>query len=217
MGLNRRLRPLEAASIFRLPEFCQGCVFWETAEPLEVLCGSSCDPEAARRWQLAVSGEWGECGRVALEEDEVLGFIKYAPSRFFPQSANLPGALPSDDSVLLACMHIRSEARNRGLGTLLLRSALKSIVFRGERVVYAYATTDTRFLERQPMAGVNFLLHNGFVIVHPHPQYPLLRLELKSLALLTENFESVLSSLRIPLRQRMRMPSPSIEARGIQE
>lgn len=217
MGLNRRLRPLEAANISRLPEFCQGCVFWETAEPLEVLCGSACDPEAARRWHLAISSEWGECGRVALEGDEVLGFIKYAPARFLPQSRNLPGAWLKDDDVLLACMHIRGEARNLGLGTLLLRAALKDIVSRGERAVYAYATTGTSFLERQPMAGANFLLHNGFTIVHPHPHYPLLRLELKSLAILTENFESVLSSLRIPLRQRLRMPSPSIEARGTQE
>ncbi len=212
--MRRRLRPLEDQSLEALPGACQGCMFWETAKPLEVRCGAACDLDGARRWHRWVASEWGPSGLVAMEGEHILGFIKYAPPEYFRQVGNLHGSLDERRSVLIACMHIQDEARNRGLGTLLLRAALKDLVSRGEKTVYAYATTQQTDISAEPMIGLDFLQRNGFTIVTPHPQYPLLRLELKTLVSLTENLESVLQALRIPLRRNMRMPSPSIESRG---
>ncbi len=217
MGLHRRLRPLTVAHLNNLPGPCEGCVFWETPDPHEVRCGSACDPERARQWHSTVLREWGACGLVAFENDEVLGFIKYAPPAYLPQIANLPGRLPESRCVVLACMHIRDDARQHGLGTLLLRAALRDLVMRGERTVFACGVETTADMTAQPMIGVDFLLRNGFNIAHPHPSYPLLRLDLKSLVAWTENIEAVLDSLRIPLRRSARMPTPSVESRGVSE
>ncbi|MDZ4180989.1 MAG: GNAT family N-acetyltransferase [Coriobacteriia bacterium] len=192
-------------------------MFWESAEPLEVRCGAACDPERARQWHSTVVREWGECGRVAMENDEVLGFIKYAPPAYLPQAMNFPGHVPAGRSVLIACLHIRDDARRHGLGTLLLRAALRDLAMRGERTVFAYAGETTADMTDTPVIGVEFLIRNGFRVASPHPAYPLLRLDLKSLAMWTENLEAVLDSLRIPLRRPARVPSPTVESRGAKE
>jgi N-acetylglutamate synthase-like GNAT family acetyltransferase len=111
---------------------------------------------------------------------------------------------------LLACIHILNEARQHGMGSLLLRAALRDLVHRGERAVEAFACTSRTGMHEQPVMGVEFLLRNGFNLVRPDPTYPLLRLELKSLVTWTENLEVVLESLRLPSRQPGRVPSPTV-------
>ena len=212
--MARKLRPLGMQHLDNLPCGCAGCVFWETAGRLEPRCGAACDLEMARAWVADVHEQWGECGRVAYEGDTILGFIKYAPARFLPQSRNFPSGPSSDDAVLLACMHISDDARQRGLGTLLLRAALRDLVVRNERSVEAFASTVRTGFAEQPVMGVEFLLRNGFNVLRPHPVYPLLRLDLRSLATWTENLESVLESLRIPARQPGRVPSPTVNMKG---
>ena len=68
-------------------------------------------------------------------------------------------------------------------------------------------------LRNQPLVGVEFLLRNGFVVATPHPEVPLLRLDLKSLVSWSDNLEAVLESLRIPLRVPSRAPATLAEGR----
>lgn len=167
-----------------------------------------------REWYDRVSSEWGECGRVALEDDEVLGFIKYAPALYLPQAGFFPTGAPEDSSVLLACIHIRDDARSRGLGQVLLHAALRDLVMRGERTVYCIAAEERGDVTYRPLIGVEFLIRNGFVVHRPDPQYPLLKLDLRTLARLAEPLEAVLQTLRFPLRAPKGAPSPSIRPRG---
>lgn len=212
--MARRFRSLTADRIAELPPGCPGCVFWESAEPLPFECGSACDPDLARSWVEHVNTEWGECGRIVIEDGKVLGFIKYAPAVFVPQSRNMPAGLPSDAAVLITCMHITADARQRGLGKVLLQAALRELVSRGERTVQAYATVRHGSWDTSPMIGMEFLLRMGFTVARPHPSMPLMQLDLKSLAAWTENLESVLESLRIPLRVPAHTPMPNIQRRG---
>lgn len=207
--MSRKLRPLTLDDIGRLPAGCDSCAFWESESRQERRCGAVCDTEVVRQWYLRVSDEWGECGRVAYEDDEVIGFIKYAPSGYFPQAKTFPVS-PADPNVpLISCMHVTPEARHHGLGTVMLRAALGDLVLRGERRVEAFASvTKPSPAEEPPLLGIDFLLRNGFTVSQPHPQYPLLKLDLRSLAVLTENLEAVLQSLRLPLRVPRRAPAP---------
>lgn len=207
--MTRRLKPLLREHFEMLPCACSGCVFWESSKPLPVECGSACDMELVLERYGEISREWGDCGRVAVEDGEVLGFIKYAPPRYFPQALNMPSGPPNPDAVLLACIHIRDDARQHGLGSLLLRAALKDLVLRGERTVQAYAGADSAAdRSSDPVIGVQFLLRNGFNVARPHPVYPLLELDLRSLATWADNLEAVLESLRIPMRSPKPVPSP---------
>jgi GNAT superfamily N-acetyltransferase len=186
---------------------CSGCVFWEHDSRLPRRCGALCDETAATEWVRNVSGEWGECGRAAVEDGETLGFIKYAPPRYFPQARHMPSGLPVPDAVMIACMHISPDARGRGLGGVLLRAALRDLSQRGARSVQVYASESPGSLDESPLVGVQFYLRNGFTIERPHPQVPLMRLDLKSLVTWTESLESVLESLRLPIRVPGRAPA----------
>lgn len=207
--MARRFKPLDATRVAELPSACAGCVFWESDARLPKRCGSSCDREALEGWVDYVRAQWGDCGRVAYEGDDVLGFVKYAPAAYFPQVRHFPAGVPDDDAVLLTCLHVSPEARHFGLGKVLLHAALRDLATRGERVVEAYAVHQPRNVKELPVVTVDFLLKQGFTVARPHPQYPLLRLELRSLAAWTENLEAVLESLRLPLGVRNGVPAPT--------
>ncbi len=212
--MSRRLIPLSAKTASAASSACAGCVYWESSDPLEVRCGSACDPDRQREWFACVHEEWGECGRAVTEDDEVIGFIKYAPASYFPQASWYLVKVPDPAAPLIACMHIREEARRRGLGRVLLQAALRDLHARRERTVYSYALASKADMNTVPMVGMDFLLRNGFNIEKPHPAYPLLRLDLRSLAAWTENLEAVLESLLLPLGKARRLTIPSIDIRG---
>jgi len=206
--MTRRLRPLSLDDLGRLPTGCGGCAFWESAGERERRCGATCDVEQQRAWHRRVTDEWGECGRVAYEDDELLGFIKYAPSTYFPQSQTFLAA-PQDASVpLISCLHVSADARHHGLGTVLIRAALRDLVGRGERRVEAFGFANPgSVVDDMPMLGMPFLLRNGFTVSRPDPLYPLMKLDLKSLIVWQDNLEAVLESLRFPLRVPSRAPA----------
>lgn len=204
--MPRRMRPLGREHIGLLPRPCMGCVYWETGERLPLRCGARCDEDELGGWIEYVGAQWGDSGRVAVDGEDVLGFIKYAPAGFFPQARYQLVGPPSDDAVLMACLHVTDQARHRGLGKLLLHAALRDLFLRGERAVEAYAMTEPP--PESPVVSLEFLLKQGFVVERPHPRMPLVRLNIKSLAAVTENIESVLDTLQIPLRVHNRRPAP---------
>lgn len=207
-AMTRKLRPLQASDLDRLPAGCSGCAFWESAGERERRCGTVRDLELQRAWLRRVEDEWGACGRVAYEDDELLGFIKYAPSRYFPQAATF-NAAPTDGNVpMISCLHVAPDARHNGLGTVLLRACLRDLIQRGERRVEAFAYAESAGkIDDMPMLRMPFLIRNGFTVSRPDPSFPLMKLDLKTLAVLREDLEAMLNSLRFPLRVPARAPA----------
>lgn len=211
--MARKFRPLTPDLADKLPGMCLGCVFWESPQRLEAHCRAEADADAARGWIAYVAAQWGDCGRVVVEDGAVLGVVKYAPPAYFPQAALMPAGPPTGDAPLIACMHIVPEARQRGFGKVLMQAALRDLVQRGERAVEAYGIAGQIDYAHSPMVGVEFLLRMGFTVARPHPDMPLMRLDLRSLAVLREDLEAVLDSLRMPLRQVRRVPEPRVGSR----
>ncbi len=206
--MARRLRALSAGDLARLPAGCGACAFWESGGELERRCGSACDEALVAAWHTRVNDEWGTCGLIAYEDDEVLGFIKYAPSGYFPQAFTFASA-PRDPRVpLIACIRISPDARHRGLGSVLLKGALRDLAGRGERQVEAFGVVQKpTVLDDSPLLGVDFLVRNGFTVSRADAVHPLLKLDLKALVMWTENLEAVLDSLRLPARLPKRAPA----------
>jgi len=208
--MARRMRTLTVERVGDLPEPCSACAVWELGGRSGPNCQAADDRAAFEAWVEDVRAQWGECGRIAYENGEPLGFVKYAPARFFPQVVSMPSGPPNHDAVLIACLHVDSDVRDVGLGKVLLQAALRDLVTRGEKAVEAYAATQTVDRERTPLMSVEFLLRQGFSVARPHPVYPLMRLELKSIASWTDNVEAVLDALQLPLRVRERVPAPLV-------
>lgn len=206
-----KMRPLAVSDFANLPAECLGCAFWETAERLPRHCGAACDPDLVSGWAEYVHAQWGDCGRAAHDDGEIIGFIKYAPPGFLPQAQYFPPGPPSDDCVLLACLHVVEDARHLGLGRLLLHAALRDLLARGEKAVEAYAYSGGSVSEL-PVMSLQFLIKQGFEVKTPHPEFPLMRMKLKSLATVTENVEAMLETLQLPLRVHKRVPTPYIRA-----
>lgn len=211
--MARKLKALTPERVGDLPDICSRCAFWEMAAPLSPECGSAEDVEMAKEWVRLVASEWGDCGRIVYIDGTAIGYAKYAPGRFFPQARQMAAGPPSVDAVLLACLHVGPEVRDAGLGKVLLQSVLRDLVSRGERVLEAYGAADPLDRRHSPLLSVGFLLKQGFSVTRPHPRYPLMRLELRTLVAWTENLEAVLESLQLPLLKRERVPQPLTGAR----
>lgn len=210
--MARRLRWLAPERVDDLPDMCACCSFWETAAAGDPACGETCDREALLAWIRDVRGAWGECGRIAYEGDEVLGFVKYAPARYVPHVRAMPSGVPDSDAVLITCLHVSATARHAGLGKVLLQAALRDLTSRREKAVEAYAAAGAVDREHTPLMSVEFLLRQGFSVARPHPRYPLMRLELKQLAAWTDNLEAVLEALTLPVRVGERAPASLSDA-----
>lgn len=206
--MARRFKALTPQRVSELPEPNDCCMFWETAGRLEPVCGVACDRAALRDWVRTVRREWGDCGRVAYEDGEALGFVKYAPADYFPQTRHMQVGVPDSDAVLLACLHIAPGSRQHGLGSVLLQAALRDLSSRGERVLEAYATAGRDSATGSPMVTADFLLDNGFTVARPHPTHPLMRLELTTLVAWTDSLEAALAALQLPLRVGVHAPTP---------
>lgn len=201
MSVRRRFKGLCTEQVDDLPEVCACCQLWESRSATAPICGEDrCDKDAFKGWVEYVCAQWGECGLMAYQEGEMIGYVKYAPGAFFPRAALMPSGGPSPDAVLISCMYILDEARHLGLGKVLLQAALRDLVQRQERAVESYARGRRAEHDRHryPLMTEDFLLAQGFQVVRHHPVYPLMRLDLKTLASWTENLEAALESLRIP-------------------
>lgn len=216
-AMARRFRPLDLGARALLPGHCAGCAFWESPEHLRLECGAVCDGERVRAWMRGIEESWGSCGRVVVDDGVPLGFVKYAPASAVPQAQNMPSGPPDPTAVLICCIHIVLEARQRGLGKVLMHAALRDLYQRGERVVQAYGTAGRVDYATSPLVGVDFLVRMGFTAVRPHPEVPLMQLELKSLAAWAENLEAALEALRIPLKMPERRPVPTLRSVGRME
>jgi len=210
--MARRIRPLTVERIGDLPDPCSDCALWELAGRGAPECGPACDGGELEAWVADVRSQWGECGLVAYENGDPLGFVKYAPARFFPRATTMPSGAPDGDAVLIACLHVMPDVRDVGLGKVLLQAALRDLVSRKEKVVEAYADAEGGDRERTPLMSVQFLLRQGFRVARPHPLYPLMRLELRSLATWTENLEAVLDAMKLPRGLGERVPAPLTNA-----
>ena len=210
--MARRIRALTAERIGDLPGLCSSCAMWESPGAGEPVCSHSGAAQEFAAWIDDVRAQWGECGRIAYENGVPLGFVKYAPPRFFPRAAGMPAGPPDDDAVLIACLRVEPDVRDAGLGKVLLQAALRDLVSRGERTVEAYAASEVADRERSPLMTVEFLLRQGFEVARPHPVSPLMRLELKTLASWTENLEAVLEALQLPRRVGERVPAPLVNS-----
>lgn len=208
--MSRRLRPLTAESIGRSEQPCGSCAYWESPQPLEIRCGAVCDAALLGSRISEINREWGVCGRAVIEDEAVLGFVKYAPARYYPQSRSLPTGAPEPSACLLTCLHVRPDARARGLDKLLLHAALRDLHGRGERALFAYG--HVRAVDSPtPTPDLGFLLENGFTVERAHADLPLLRLEIHSLASWAESLESAFEALLLPLSGPKRAPRPSVE------
>ena len=213
--MARRIRPLTVDGVRDLPEPCCSCALWESPGVGAPACAPARAGETFEAWIAEVREQWGNGGLIMYDGATPLGFVKYAPGRFFPRASRMPSGPPDDDAVLIACLHVIPDVRDAGLGKVLLQAALRDLVSRKEKVVEAYAAPESEDRDHSPLMSVEFLLRQGFRVARPHPLYPLMRLELKSLVSWAESLDAMLDAIQLPRRIPERVPAPLANATGL--
>jgi hypothetical protein len=193
--VSRRISRLTLDTLADLPEDVRTCLHWER-DPVRRAeierAGASADEKEA--WVSTVLLEWGSCGRVLYVDDVVAGYVLYAPPVYFPGSASYPTAPVSEDAVQLATARVFDGYADGGLGRLLMQVMARDLLKRGDvRAVECFGVHGTS-TEGCPLP-VEFLQRVGFKTHRPHPRYPRMRLDLRSVLTWREEVEAALAKI----------------------
>lgn len=146
------------------------CVFWETDED------AAPDPRFLKEeWFSSTLLEWGPCGKLLLDEDDVVAFAQFAPPSLFPRVAAFRAGRVSPDAVYLAYCFVTQGRRGRGVGSELIRAVARDLVDRGFRAVESLGESEW---EGGWVLPGPFLGSNRFAVIRSDPRVPLMRLEL---------------------------------------
>lgn len=183
--MARRIVSLTLDNVDLLPGPCRSCVFWEQGEYGVPDSGGKDD------WVARVLLEWGSCGRIVLVDGEVGGYVLYAPSEYVAGSRTLHAGDLGSDAVQLITARIVPAHASAGLGRVLVQAVVKDVMARrGVKAIEAYG--DLHHTSRSCLLPAGFLTAVGFKTVRPHPRYPRLRLELRSVATWRGELEAAL-------------------------
>ncbi len=205
MGVTRRLAPLTLDNLGELPEPCRRCLVWE----LDPLSAAGAEPTAElekEAWLSTTLLHWGSCGVVAYNDDQLAGYLTYAPAGFVPRSRAFPTSPISLDAVLLMTGGVVASQRGRGIARMLVQGVAKDLTRRGIRALEAFATTQTSTADLGCTPGcqlpASFLLAVGFKTVRAHRDTPRLRLDLRTVVSWREDvehaLERILGTVRVP-------------------
>jgi GNAT superfamily N-acetyltransferase len=158
-------------NLYLFPKECLGAVFWELDD-----VDPSMDPAFHKEeWFSSTLLEWGRCGKLLLEGDEVLALAQYAPATLFAGLSKFPWARISSDAVFLPYCFVAEGHRNRGLGAELVRTVARDLVDRGYRAI---ETVGDRSWDGSWVLPEGFLAACRFGVVRDHPRHPVMRLDL---------------------------------------
>jgi GNAT superfamily N-acetyltransferase len=219
--MARRCERLTLDNLDDLPLSCRSCVFWELdavrRQRAEHAGAAAAEKES---WVSQVLLEWGSCGRVAYVDDAPAGYVLYAPPGYFPGADSFATAPVSEDAVLLATAMVYPEFSGAGLGRVLMQTAVKDLLKRGGiRALEAIGDTRAPAAEALTYGGcvlpADYLLAVGFKTHRPHPRFPRMRLDLRTVLTWRDEVEGALEKLLGVVRpvRPVRHPIPE-PARG---
>lgn len=206
--MSRRITRLTLDHLAGLPGPCRTCLFWE----LDPVRRGRVEDEEARAaekeaWVSEVLREWGSCGRIALVDDEPVGYLVYAPAAFVPGAAAFPTAPVSSDAVLMTTAYVDPAHAAGGLGRMLVQGMARDLLRRGGiRAVEAFGDARGR---RSCVVAADFLGSVGFKTHRPHPTTPRMRMDLRSALTWRDEVEAAVERLLGAVRPAPKSASPA--------
>ena len=159
-----------------LPPPCPECLWWQSA------AGAVSGLDRRLAWMLNLEQKWGSVGIVAIEGEETVSSVQFAPVGALPRAYHLAGCPPPEEAVLLFCLRGRL-GRSALDSRRVLHHAMANLRRRGVGEAYAYARslgTDSVCGARN-LCGLEFLHANGFEVVGGDGEVFLTRVELRGL------------------------------------
>lgn len=159
-----------------IPSPCKYCLYWQTTGPFDEKMLKPEMENKKREWLNKVIREFGNCGFIAYLSSVPVGFVQYAPTKFFPRIKEYASGPPSEDAVFLACLYIpNKEARGKGLATAMLENLVAELRGRGFKAVETFARKSS---QDNPSGPLELYLKHGFKIKNDRNDFPLVQLKL---------------------------------------
>jgi len=158
-----------------IPNPCRYCLYWQTnGEFSEQMLKPEMEKEK-REWFNKVAKEFGNCIKIAYFNDVPIGFIQYAPAKFFPCIKEYTAGPPSEDAVFIACLYITNrKERGKGLGMRMLENLIVELKEKGFKAIETFARKSS---ENNPSGPLKLYLKHNFKIKNDKDDFPLVRLE----------------------------------------
>lgn len=204
--MSRKTVRLTLDNLADLPTPCRSCLFWEL-DPVrrDRLCEEDRSLEK-EVWLSHVLREWGSCGRLAMVDDQAVGYAIYAPAAFVPGSSAFPTAPISPDAVQLTTVYVDEDHAGGGIGRLLIQGMARDLIKRGGLAAIE-AFGDSRGRSGHCVVPAEFLSSVGFKTQRAHPRHPRMRMELKSALTWRDEVEQAIEKLLGVVRPAVR-PAP---------
>ena len=193
--MARRLANITLDNLDDLPTRCRSCVFWELDPVAGARAAETGDTALEKEaWVSGTLLEWGSCGKLLYVDGVPAGFVLFAPPSYAPRSVAFPTSPVSADAALLMTGAVLPEFGGAGLGRMLVQAVAKDLTRRGIKAVEAFGDASWPGVGHCVLPA-DHLLAVGFKTVRPHPRFPRLRLELKSVASWREDVEVAIERL----------------------
>jgi GNAT superfamily N-acetyltransferase len=204
--VSRKVDRLTLDNLAQLPGHCSACVFWEF-DPVRRSKIRGHETEEKAAWLSMMLREWGSVGRVIYVDGSPVGHLSWAPARYLPGSESFAVAPVSSDAVLLGSTYIDPAYRRQGLGRVLVQAMAKDLINHG-----GIGAVET-FGAHRPRPEVcvlpaDFLLGVGFRTHRAHPQYPRMRMDLKTTVTWREEFETAAERILGVVKRPTLQPAP---------
>ncbi|MEM0007962.1 MAG: GNAT family N-acetyltransferase [Candidatus Bathyarchaeia archaeon] len=132
--------------------------------------------KAKLKWLEDLKKAFGNSAKIACVDGTPIGFMQYAPAKYFQRISDYTSGPPSGDAIFIACLYIPSkDHRRKGYGTIMLENLLKETRERGFTAVETFARVDS---DNNPSGSLAFYLKHGFKVVRQKDDFPLVRLKL---------------------------------------
>ena len=192
--MARHTAPLTVDRLAELPGRCQSCLFWELDPVRRQRVPAEEAAEEKEGWVSGVLREWGSCGRVALVDDQVVGYVIYAPTAYVPGIDSFPTAPVSADAVVMTTVYVDPAHTGGGIGRLLIQGMARDLIRRGGiRAVETFA--DARGTRGHCLVSAEFCGRVGFKTQRAHWATPRLRMDLRTALTWRDEVEQALERL----------------------
>lgn len=197
--MGRSVVDLDVKSIQDLPHRCRGCVFWELSPADRAIAVEHDSDFEKEAWCSELSLTWGSPGKVVYVDQSPAGFALAGPIESFPRAEFFPAKV-SKDALFLATIHVVHDFQGQGIGKMLVQQVCKMAKDHGKRAVECFA--DKAWAGYDCMLPAEFCSAIGFKVKRDHLRFPLMRIDIRALAKVSESveaaLESFLESLKMP-------------------
>lgn len=151
------------------------------------------EPEFEKEaWLSGVCLEAGSAGKVVYVDGTPVGYALLGAAEDFQRAAFFPARV-SKDALFLAVAHIIPEWQGRGHGRALIQAVLKAAKERNKRAIECFA--DRQWAGPDCLLPAQFCERVGFRVKREHVRFPLMRIDVRSLAKVRDSAAAAVEEL----------------------